>query len=112
MGGFTASTVPGCRAPHFRLADGGSLYDALGPDYTLLRFDATADVGALCDAAAAAGVPLVRLDVAAGLAPPEYRHALVLVRADQHVAWRGDTVPDEPAALIARLRGAVPRTPL
>src|SRR5690606_34976219 len=30
MGGFTPSTVPGCRAPHFWLADGRSLYDALG----------------------------------------------------------------------------------
>ena len=40
MGSFTASTVPGCRAPHFRLGDGRSLYDAFGSDYTLLRFDA------------------------------------------------------------------------
>ena len=39
MGSFTPSTVPGCRAPHFWLADGRSLYDAFGPGYTLLRFD-------------------------------------------------------------------------
>jgi hypothetical protein len=35
MGSFTPSTVPGCRAPHFWLADGRSLYDAFGPGYTL-----------------------------------------------------------------------------
>ena len=39
MGNFTSSTVPGCRTPHLWLHDGRSLYDALGPEYTLLRFD-------------------------------------------------------------------------
>ena len=107
MGGFTPSTAPGCRAPHFRLADGSSLYDALGSDYTLLRFDAAVDAGPLSRAAEARGVPLALLDVAAGLAPAEYRHALVLVRADQHVAWRGDYCPATPETLIERLRGAV-----
>jgi hypothetical protein len=41
-----------------------------------------------------------------GNAPAPYRHAFVLCRADQHVAWRGDTVPADPGALIERLRGA------
>ena len=38
---FTPSTVPGCRAPHFFLPNGQSLYDLLGPDYSILRFDPT-----------------------------------------------------------------------
>jgi hypothetical protein len=42
MGTFTSSTVPGCRAPHVRLEGRRSLYDAMGPDYTLLRLDLTA----------------------------------------------------------------------
>lgn len=33
MSSFTASTVPGCRTPHFMLPDGRSLYDAMGQDY-------------------------------------------------------------------------------
>lgn len=111
MGSFTASTVPGCRAPHFRLGDGRSLYDAFGSDYTLLRFDATVDAAPLAAAANARSVPLTVLDIPRGVAPAEYRHALVLCRADQHVAWRGDTVPADPHALIARLRGTVPRSP-
>ena len=106
MGGFTASTVPGCRAPHFWLGDGRSLYDGFGPDYTLLRFDAAADVQPLLDAAAARAVPILLLDVPRPLAPPEYRHALVLCRSDQHVAWRGDACPPDPSALVDRLRGA------
>jgi 2-polyprenyl-6-methoxyphenol hydroxylase-like FAD-dependent oxidoreductase len=106
MGGFTPSTVPGCRAPHVWLADGRSLYDAFGPGYTLLRFDARADASALVAAAQARGLPLEVLDVAAPEVPPAYRHALVLCRADQHVVWRGDTLPAQADALVEVLRGA------
>jgi hypothetical protein len=31
---------------------------------------------------------------------------LVLSRPDQHVAWRGARLPDDPLALIDRVRGA------
>ncbi|CAN5712956.1 FAD-dependent oxidoreductase [soil metagenome] len=105
MGSFTPSTVPGCRAPHFWLADGRSLYDAFGPGYTLLRFDRNADVSALQRDADAAGMPLALLDVDAPTVPAEYVHALVLCRADQHVMWRGNQVPQQSAALVARLCG-------
>ena len=105
MGGFTASTVPGCRVPHFLLRDGRSVYDAFGADYTLLRTDATVDVQALVDAAHMRSVPVVLLDVAAEDLPPAYRHKLLLCRADLHLAWRGDAVPAQPLALIDRLRG-------
>ena len=50
-------------------------------------------------------VPLVLLDVTAPDTAP-YRHAFVVSRPDQHVAWRGDVVPGDPAALIALLCGA------
>jgi hypothetical protein len=106
MGGFTASTVPGCRAPHVWLADGRSLYDAFGPGYTLLRFDQSVNVQRLLDAARARGVPLALLDVDAPGLPEAYRHKLVLCRADQHVAWRGDAAPEDPAGLVELLRGA------
>ena len=105
MGGFTPSTVPGCRAPHFWLADGRSLYDAFGSDYTLLRFDRTVNVAPLAWAAHQRGMPLTVLDVARESVPAEYRHALVLCRADQHVAWRGDTVPESVSALVDLLCG-------
>ena len=35
-----------------------------------------------------------------------YRHKLVLVRPDEHVAWRGDREPDVPLDLIDLIRGA------
>ncbi len=103
MDRFTPSTVPGCRTPHFWLEDGPSLYDAMGGDFCLLRFDRSIDASGLADAAAHRGVPLRVLDVAP-LDP--YRHKLVLSRPDQHVAWRGDAPPDNPLALVDKIRGA------
>jgi 2-polyprenyl-6-methoxyphenol hydroxylase-like FAD-dependent oxidoreductase len=105
MGSFTASTVPGCRTPHFWLRDGRSLYDALGPDYTLLVFDAGADVSALVNAAALHGMPLTVVDVSSEEFPPEYRKKLLLCRGDQHVAWRGDSIPHDAPALVRHLSG-------
>jgi hypothetical protein len=106
MADFTASTVPGCRTPHFWLANGDSLYDAMGPEFTLLRFDPTVDVASILGAAERANVPMQLLDVSAAEADPAYKHALALSRPDQHIAWRGNKVPDDPSALIQRIRGA------
>lgn len=103
---FTPSTVPGCRTPHCWLGDGRSLYDAMGPGYTLLRLDPALDVTPLARAAAQRGVPLAVLDLAAPEAAGLYPQKLVLSRPDQHVAWRGDAVPADPLALIDRVRGA------
>ncbi|WP_024507713.1 FAD-dependent oxidoreductase [Bradyrhizobium sp. ARR65] len=105
---FTPSTVPGCRTPHIWLRDGCSLYDALAPGYTLLRFDPAVHVDALVAAAAARKVPFAVLDVQAGDEELNalYPQKLVLSRPDQHVAWRGDALPAEPSALIDLIRGA------
>ena len=106
MGEYTPSTVPGCRAPHFRLADGTSFYDLLSDAYTLVVRDG-ADGSALAAAAAERGIPLTLLEVDAGILPVEYRHALTLVRQDQHVVWRGDGADAATAADLGELlRGA------
>jgi hypothetical protein len=108
MAEFTPSTVPGCRTPHIWLDDGRSLHDEVGPDYTLLRFDRCVAVGPLLEAARSRGMPLALLDVASSEARSLYKEALVLSRPDQHVAWRGNAVPDDPLALIDLVRGAAP----
>jgi 2-polyprenyl-6-methoxyphenol hydroxylase-like FAD-dependent oxidoreductase len=109
MGSFQSSSVPGCRAPHFWLADGRSVYDALGPAYTLLCFTSPLcdTVDALKRQAAIARMPLTVLDVSSQAdVPPEYRHAFVLVRSDAHTVWRGDDANLETAQrVIAKLCG-------
>jgi 2-polyprenyl-6-methoxyphenol hydroxylase-like FAD-dependent oxidoreductase len=106
MDHYTPSTVPGCRTPHFWRDDGGSIYDAMGPEFTLLKFDPSVETAPLQAAAERRGVPLAVLDVDATAARGLYGHRLVLSRPDQHVAWHGDALPSDPLALIDRVRGA------
>lgn len=106
MADFTPSTVPGCRLPYYELPDGSSLYDKLGQGFALLRFDRDIPVQGLLAAAKARNVPLELHDLDPGSAPAEYRENLVIARPDQHVGWRGNQEPDDPARLIDLLRGA------
>jgi 2-polyprenyl-6-methoxyphenol hydroxylase-like FAD-dependent oxidoreductase len=103
---YEPTSRPGSRAPHAWLADACSTLDLFSPDgFTLLCFRAD-EPTRLCQAARARGVPLTakRLDNPGVAAVYEKR--LVLVRPDGHVAWRGDTLPADPVALIDRVRGA------
>ncbi|MBO9624995.1 MAG: FAD-dependent monooxygenase [Microbacterium sp.] len=104
MGAYTPSTVPGCRAPHFRLGGGTSFYDLLSAGYTVVARPG-ADVSALAAEAEARGIPFAVVD--GSCAPEEYRYPLTLVRQDQHVVWRGETADaDTAASLWELLRGA------
>jgi len=103
---FSQSSVPGCRAPHFWLEDRCSLYDMLGSGYTLLRFDPTVSISAIVEASSRRHVPLTILDASAPNALALYERKLVLVRPDQHVAWRGNSDPVDPIKLVDLLRGA------
>jgi 2-polyprenyl-6-methoxyphenol hydroxylase-like FAD-dependent oxidoreductase len=106
MNTYTPSTVPGCRTPHLWSEDGRSLYDLMGPEFTLLRFDAAVDVAAFAAAALSRAMPLKVLDITRPGGAVFYGGKSVLSRPDQHVAWRGDHLPADPLALIDRVRGA------
>jgi hypothetical protein len=66
----------------------------------------TARVDGIVAAAAQRGLPLAVLDVRSPEASQLYRHRLVLVRPDQHVAWRGDAQPVDTLGLVDLVRGA------
>jgi hypothetical protein len=57
-------------------------------------------------AARARSVPVTRQPIPDPAIRALYERRLVLVRPDGHVAWRGDTAPEDPAALWDVLRGA------
>ena len=82
---FTPSADPGARLPHAWLPDGTSLFDRLGTGLTLLGPAARARGARLADRARERGIPLSFAEP-----PPEYpwREEYLLVRPDQHVAWR------------------------
>ena len=80
--------------------------------FPLLKFDREVDrevdVAPFKLAARARGVPLKVL----GLKPSAsaaFCGGLVLSRPDQHVAWRGEKLPDDALALIDRVRGVATR---
>jgi hypothetical protein len=104
---FMPSTRPGARAPHAWLGDGTSTLDLFGNGFTLMRLgERPPAADPLLQAAAARRVPLREV----ALPDPEiaelYERALVLVRPDGHVAWRGDALPADPAGVVERMRGA------
>lgn len=103
---YEPSTVPGCRAPHVWLDGHRSLYDELGPYYTLVRVDSRINTGPLVHAAHKRGVPIKVLDLKPSEADGQYEMGLTLVRADQYVAWRGNAVPADATELVDLIRGA------
>jgi 2-polyprenyl-6-methoxyphenol hydroxylase-like FAD-dependent oxidoreductase len=106
--GYAPTAFPGARAPHAWLADGRSILDLFGAGFVLLAF-ADAPTAALERAAAARGVPLTVHRIEQREIADLYGRALVLVRPDGHVAWRGDRLPEDALALIDTVRGAGPR---
>lgn len=111
MGAYTPSTVPGCRAPHFWLSEDVSLYDEIGPYYTLISLgEADAGIVDFLTNAAELTVPIKLLEVDPSVVPSEYNHRYVLIREDQHVVWRGHTAPQDGHGLTEMLRGLTVRS--
>ena len=117
---YVPTAAPGHRLPHAWLAPDVSIYDRLGPWFTLVR-TGDADPAPLLAAAAARKVPMSLLDLGPGFGPgsgsghdragtPRLDHGapLVVVRPDQHVAWRGLGRPDEVERVVETIRGAGP----
>jgi 2-polyprenyl-6-methoxyphenol hydroxylase-like FAD-dependent oxidoreductase len=107
FGEFTPSASPGARAPHLWLAQDRSLYDEVAHEgFTLLHLDPAASVTGLAEAAAARGVPLRVVELHDRDAHAVYGAAMVLIRPDHYVAWRGAAAPADPVAVIDAIRGA------
>ncbi len=103
---YKPTARPGARLPHLWLSDGVSLYDRLGNGLSLLRLSDEADATPFIEAAATCGVPLTVIELRGGSLEEFYGAPLLLVRPDQHVAWRGSSVDRLTArAVIDRVRG-------
>ena len=96
---YEATACPGGRAPHAWLEDGASLYDRFGFEYTLLglrgqNLDASDVAQGFTRAAAQRGIPLTTISVNSEALRHTYGADCALIRPDQIVAWRGDSVSD------------------
>ena len=104
---YRPSAYPGCVAPHLWLEDGSSLYDHFGHGYTLLATDGRelSDLTAAADTAGSLGIPLKVIAPKDARLVPRYMAKLAIIRPDQHVAWRGNALPDDLASLLRQITG-------
>ena len=107
---YSPSATPGCRAPHVWLTGNRDrcLYDEFGRGFTLLQFDDAGSLDGALDAASAINVPLKHVSVRNAEARQLYDAAFVLVRPDQHVAWRGNSIPANFSQLLETVCGLAP----
>ncbi|EXJ79925.1 hypothetical protein A1O3_08210 [Capronia epimyces CBS 606.96] len=95
---YTPTSWPGGRPPHVFLSDGTAIFDKFGKHWTLLVFaddsqNSTSGQELVAEAAASLSIPLKVVALPGeDLAKRLYEKPLVLIRPDQHVAWRGDQV--------------------
>ena len=92
---FEPRAEPGFRLPHRWLEDGRSLYDVLGPAFTVIGSAGRA--APLVAAARRRGLPLAVVDLPEEHLTDFLRADVALVRPDQHLAWTGTAA----AALLA-----------
>jgi aromatic ring hydroxylase-like protein len=102
---YQPTACPGGRAPHLFLRDRSSLFDHFGHGFCLLHLGGDHDTKVVEDAARARQIPLRTLKVDMPEGRELYECDLALIRPDQHVAWRGSTLPDDCNALLARVTG-------
>jgi hypothetical protein len=108
---YVPTARPGSRAPHAWVREGQSVLDLFGRGFVLLRFGADApDGGPIEHAFHERQVPISVTTITDPVIAQAYQRKLVLVRPDGHVAWRGDTLPADPAALADRVRGMAAET--
>lgn len=102
---YVASTWPGARLPHVFLADGVSIHERLGLGFTLVVVDGDDDTRAFEQAAARRGMPFIVVRLERPDLLSIYARRLLLVRPDQHIAWRGNELPADAAGLLAQVCG-------
>jgi hypothetical protein len=81
-----------------------SIYNRLGLYFTLIAFNQI-DTAPFETAALKLGVQLDMLKLRQAHLRPMYERNLLLVRPDQHIAWREDALPNDPIGLLQRVIG-------
>ena len=103
---YIPSATPGGRLPHYWIGDKDSIFDLLGPWFNLLRIGPEApESTAIEQVARDLNMPLNVVDVEKTAAQELYQAKLLLVRPDQHVAWRSNAVPEDISAILGAIIG-------
>jgi 2-polyprenyl-6-methoxyphenol hydroxylase-like FAD-dependent oxidoreductase len=103
---YHPTSHPGARLPHCWLNDNQSIYDVLGSGFTLLSFNDEVNVDQFVKEAEEKRVPLKVVPLYGYKLHELYEKSFIIVRPDQHVAWRGDHLPENISELLDQIRGA------
>ncbi len=103
---YSASATPGSRMPHLWLERQISTLDRVAGKFTLFRLGGAAtSVAALRNAACRHGLPLDIVAIEHAEVRDVYGFDLVLMRPDQHIAWRGNSVSSAAEKLLRKITG-------
>jgi 2-polyprenyl-6-methoxyphenol hydroxylase-like FAD-dependent oxidoreductase len=103
---YNPTAWTGVRLPHIWVKPGVSINDLIGNTYAILRMGRhVEEVDALVSAFKQIGAPITVLDFPQDRFRQLYGANYVLVRPDLHIAWRGNTLPDDPNKVAAVATG-------
>jgi 2-polyprenyl-6-methoxyphenol hydroxylase-like FAD-dependent oxidoreductase len=106
---YVPTARPGARLPSAFTADGRAIFDLIdGRGFTLLVTQTLpkSKLEPLVRQADAVRLPLKIVTLEEPALAALYEAPMLLIRPDQHVAWRGRDLPDDIAGLIDLVRGA------
>jgi hypothetical protein len=101
---YRPSSRVGCRAPHVWLNDGFSSLDYFGRGFVLVSTSPEKNQN-VEKIAAEMGIPMSSVYFEQPEARKLYEKKYVLVRPDGHVAWRGDSIPEDFKRLLKVVSG-------
>ncbi len=102
---FTQTARPGHRLPHHWLADGRSTLDLVGDVYTLIEIGEARTASAFRQTAERMGIPLITERVEDPALAALFETSAIIVRPDQHIAWRDNGAGYDAKAVLDRLTG-------
>ena len=102
---FVPSVVPGVRLPHIWLKDRTAIQDLMGREFSYIDLTGYADCDPVSEAFSILGVPLTIISRDEVHVRGVYGCKFLLVRPDLHIAWTGNSMPENILALATLVTG-------
>ena len=102
---YIPSSTPGARLPHYWLDQNVSTLDKVKGKFTLFVMEHNIATKGIANAATEHGIPLDIVEINDAAVHRSYGCDLLLVRPDQHIAWRGDSTSALNADLFKKVSG-------
>ena len=102
---YIPTAIPGCRAPHLWLDRTQCIYDVFGPEFTLVQLNQGDEGLPIIEVAHSLGIPMQSLQLKNEEARELYGADFVLIRPDNHIAWRSNQPPPDPQLLLHQVVG-------